>query len=107
MSPTNEDWFERGQAVIPGGVNSPVRAFGSVGGTPYFVASGSGATVTDVEGTTYVDLVQSYGAVIAGHAHPKVVEAIQGAAADRHVVRRADPARGPAGRGHRANGCRR
>jgi glutamate-1-semialdehyde 2,1-aminomutase len=82
MSPTNHSWFERGQRVIPGGVNSPVRAFGSVGGDPYFVVSGEGARVTDVEGTTYLDLVQSYGAVIAGHAHPKVVEAIRAAAAE-------------------------
>jgi len=80
MSPTNESLFERGQRVIPGGVNSPVRAFRSVGGTPYFVASGSGATVTDVEGTTFLDLVQSYGAIVAGHAHPKVIEAIRSAA---------------------------
>ena len=56
-------------------MNSPVRAFGSVGGTPYFVARAEGARVTDVEGTTYHDLVQSYGAIVAGHAHPKVVEA--------------------------------
>ncbi len=82
MSPTNESLFERGQRVIPGGVNSPVRAFRSVGGTPYFVASGSGATVTDVEGTTFLDLVQSYGAIVAGHAHPKVIEAIRSAAGD-------------------------
>ena len=80
MSPTNESLFERGQRVIPGGVNSPVRAFRSVGGTPYFVASGAGATVTDVEGTTFLDLVQSYGAIVAGHAHPKVIEAIRSAA---------------------------
>ena len=79
---TNDGLFARGQAVIPGGVNSPVRAFRSVGGTPYFVARGQGARVTDVEGTTFLDLVQSYGAVIAGHAHPKVVEAIAAAAAD-------------------------
>lgn len=79
-SPTNESLFERGQRVIPGGVNSPVRAFRSVGGTPYFVASGSGARVTDVEGTTFIDLVQSYGAIIAGHAHPRIVEAIRSAA---------------------------
>jgi len=82
MSSTNDSLFERGQRVIPGGVNSPVRAFRSVGGTPYFVASGSGATVTDVEGTTFYDLVQSYGAVVAGHAHPRVVEAIRAAAAE-------------------------
>ena len=80
--PTNDSLFERAQAVIPGGVNSPVRAFGSVGGTPYFVASGHGAHVTDVEGNRYLDYVQSYGASILGHAHPKVVEAVSAAAAE-------------------------
>jgi glutamate-1-semialdehyde 2,1-aminomutase len=79
---TNVELFARAQRVTPGGVSSPVRAFGSVGGTPYFVARGHGARVTDVEGRTYVDMVQSYGAVIAGHAHPKVVEALRAAAAD-------------------------
>ena len=78
----NEELFERAQAVIPGGVNSPVRAFKSVGGTPYFVARADGAHVWDVEGRRYVDLVQSYGAIIAGHAHPAIVEAVQRAAAD-------------------------
>ena len=82
MTDTNESLFARGQRVIPGGVNSPVRAFRSVGGTPYFVARGDGARVTDVEGHTFIDLVQSYGAVIAGHAHPRLVEAIRSAAAD-------------------------
>jgi glutamate-1-semialdehyde 2,1-aminomutase len=77
---TNEALFERARAVIPGGVNSPVRAFRSVGGTPYFVARAEGARVWDVEGTEYLDLVQSYGAIIAGHAHPVVVEAIRQAA---------------------------
>ncbi|MEY2470811.1 MAG: glutamate-semialdehyde -aminomutase [Actinomycetota bacterium] len=67
--------------MIPGGVNSPVRAFRSVGGTPYLVASGNGAYVTDVAGRTYVDWVQSYGATILGHAHPKVVATITKAAA--------------------------
>ncbi|MCB1040189.1 MAG: glutamate-1-semialdehyde 2,1-aminomutase [Acidimicrobiales bacterium] len=79
---TNDALFERAQRVIPGGVNSPVRAFRSVGGTPYFVARGEGARVWDVEGNEYLDLVQSYGAIIAGHAHPKVVEAIRAAAGD-------------------------
>ncbi len=79
---TNAEWFERGQRVIPGGVNSPVRAFRSVGGVPYFVARGSGARVTDVEGTEFIDLVQSYGAIIAGHAHPHIIEAIRAAALD-------------------------
>jgi glutamate-1-semialdehyde 2,1-aminomutase len=78
---TNQSLFERAQRVTPGGVNSPVRAFRAVGGAPYFVASGEGAYVTDVEGVTYIDYVQSYGASILGHAHPKVVEAVRRAAA--------------------------
>jgi glutamate-1-semialdehyde 2,1-aminomutase len=82
MTETNAELFERAQRVIPGGVNSPVRAFGSVGGTPYFVARAEGAHVWDVEGRQLVDLVQSYGAIIAGHAHPAIVEAIQKAAVD-------------------------
>ncbi len=73
--------FERGLAVIPGGVNSPVRAFRSVGGTPFFVARGSGARIWDVEGNEFIDYVQSYGASILGHAHPEVVAAITRAAA--------------------------
>jgi glutamate-1-semialdehyde 2,1-aminomutase len=77
---TNAGWFARAQTVIPGGVDSPVRAFRSVGGTPYFVARGEGAYVWDVEGRRYLDYVQSYGASILGHAHPKVVEAVQAAA---------------------------
>ena len=82
VAASNDGLFARACAVIPGGVNSPVRAFGSVGGTPYFVARGQGAHVWDVEGRRYVDLVQSYGAIIAGHAHPAIVEAVQRAAAD-------------------------
>jgi glutamate-1-semialdehyde 2,1-aminomutase len=79
---TNAEAFERAAAVIPGGVNSPVRAFRSVGGTPYFVARAEGPCVWDVEGTRYIDLVQSYGAIILGHAHPAVVKAVQDAAVD-------------------------
>jgi glutamate-1-semialdehyde 2,1-aminomutase len=74
--------YERASAVIPGGVSSPVRAFKSVGGTPYFVARAEGGYTFDVEGKRYTDFVQSYGAVILGHAHPKVIEAINAAAAD-------------------------
>ncbi len=74
-------WFERAQRRIPGGVNSPVRSFASVGGDPFFVASASGATITDTNGRVYLDYVQSWGASILGHAHPKVVEAVQRAAA--------------------------
>ena len=78
---TNEELFQRAQAVIPGGVDSPVRAFRKVGGTPYFVARAEGAYVWDVEGRRYTDYVQSWGASILGHAHPAVVEAIARAAA--------------------------
>jgi len=67
--------------VTPGGVNSPVRAFGAVGGTPRFMVSGSGAYLTDADGHTYVDLVCSWGPLILGHAHPAVLEALTAAAA--------------------------
>ncbi len=72
--------FARATAITPGGVNSPVRAFGSVGGTPVFMASGSGPYLTDVDGNRYVDLVCSWGPLILGHAHPAVVSAVQQAA---------------------------
>jgi len=74
-------WFERAQARIPGGVNSPVRAFGSVGGAPFFVARAHGSRLVDTGGREYVDYVQSWGASILGHAHPAVVAAVQEAAA--------------------------
>lgn len=77
---TNHELYERGKATIPGAVNSPVRAFRSVGGDPYFVDRGSGSRVWDVEGREYIDFVQSYGASILGHAHPLVVDAIKAAA---------------------------
>ncbi len=77
----NDAAFARAKAAIPGGVNSPVRAFGSVGGTPRFLVSARGATVTDVEGREYVDLVMSWGPGLLGHAHPAVVQAVQQAAA--------------------------
>jgi glutamate-1-semialdehyde 2,1-aminomutase len=78
---TNESEFARAQAVIPGGVNSPVRAYRSVGGTPRFLVSARGAYVTDVEGREYIDLVGSWGPALLGHAHPAVVRAVQDAAA--------------------------
>ena len=81
MGSANEELFERAQRVIPGGVNSPVRAFRSVGGTPYFVARAEGAHVWDEDGRRYLDWVQSYGATILGHAHPAVVEAVARASA--------------------------
>lgn len=72
--------FEAARSLIPGGVNSPVRAYRSVGGTPVHVASGRGAVVTDVDGNEYVDLVMAYGPLILGHAHPRVTEALETAA---------------------------
>jgi glutamate-1-semialdehyde 2,1-aminomutase len=80
MAETNRDWFTRASVVIPGGVDSPVRSFSSVGGVPYTVVEGNGPYVVDVEGRRYIDLVQSYGASLLGHAHPMVVEAITEAA---------------------------
>jgi glutamate-1-semialdehyde 2,1-aminomutase len=76
----SEELFRRARTLAPGGVNSPVRAFGAVGGTPPFMASGSGAYLTDVDGREYVDLVCSWGPMILGHAHPEVTEAVREAA---------------------------
>jgi glutamate-1-semialdehyde 2,1-aminomutase len=78
---TNAELFARAQSAIPGGVNSPVRAFRSVGGTPRFLVSARGPYVTDAEGREYVDLVAGWGPAILGHADPRVVEAVTDAAA--------------------------
>ena len=78
---TNESLFERAQRVIPGGVNSPVRAFGAVGGTPRFFERAAGAYLWDVEGRRYIDYVGSWGPMVLGHTHPAVVTAVQAAAA--------------------------
>ncbi|GAA1850957.1 glutamate-1-semialdehyde 2,1-aminomutase [Microbacterium koreense] len=78
---TNDEAAARARAVIPGGVNSPVRAFGSVGGTPVSIVSAQGARVRDVGGREYIDLVASWGPALLGHAHPDVVAAVQTAAA--------------------------
>ena len=78
----SHELFRRAQLVTPGGVNSPVRAFGAVGGTPVFFRRGKGACVYDVEGASYIDYVGSWGPLIVGHAHPKVVKAVERAAAD-------------------------
>ena len=80
MTGSNQSWFDRAQRVIPGGVDSPVRSFRAVGGTPYTVVRGEGAYVEDVEGTRYLDFVQSYGASLLGHAHRDVVAVLQEAA---------------------------
>ncbi|MFC1746789.1 glutamate-1-semialdehyde 2,1-aminomutase [Candidatus Neomarinimicrobiota bacterium] len=76
----NRKSFEAARQVFPGGVNSPVRAFGSVGGQPRFMAEASGSILTDVDGNTYIDFVGSWGPLILGHAHPDVVIAVQTAA---------------------------
>ena len=80
MNPRSQQLFERALRRIPGGVNSPVRAFRSVGGTPRFLVSGSGSRVSDADGRTYIDYVGSWGPLILGHAHPAVVAAVQEAA---------------------------
>jgi glutamate-1-semialdehyde 2,1-aminomutase len=77
----SEALFARASAVTPGGVNSPVRAFRAVGGTPRFISSASGARLTDVDGHEYVDLVGSWGPMLLGHAHPEVMAAVQDALA--------------------------
>ncbi|MDX6197952.1 MAG: glutamate-semialdehyde -aminomutase, partial [Actinomycetota bacterium] len=79
-APASQALFDRATAVTPGGVNSPVRAFRAVGGTPRFMVSGRGPYLTDADGREYVDLVCSWGPMILGHAHPAVVEAIRAAA---------------------------
>jgi glutamate-1-semialdehyde 2,1-aminomutase len=79
-APVSAGLFTRGQQVTPGGVNSPVRAFRAVGGTPRFMASATGPWLTDADGRRYVDLVSSWGPMILGHAHPAVVDAVSTAA---------------------------
>ncbi|MEV6491953.1 glutamate-1-semialdehyde 2,1-aminomutase [Actinoplanes sp. NPDC051633] len=79
-APVSQALFDRAQGIVPGGVNSPVRAFRAVGGTPRFMAEGRGAWLIDADGRRYVDLVCSWGPLIHGHAHPEVVAAVQAAA---------------------------
>ena len=77
---TSQELFERAKQSIPGGVNSPVRAFRGVGGTPVFIDHGEGAYLVDVEGKRYIDYVLSWGPLLLGHAHPEVVDAVRKAA---------------------------
>ena len=79
---TNQQLFETAQTLLPGGVNSPVRAFKSVGGTPFFATRASGAHLFDVEGKRYIDYVGSWGPMVAGHAHPDVIDAVTRTARD-------------------------
>lgn len=80
-APVSQALFDRASIVTPGGVNSPVRAFRAVGGTPRFMVSGDGPYLTDADGRDYVDLVCSWGPMILGHARPEVIEAVQAAVA--------------------------
>lgn len=80
MATSNQALFEQSQHLIPGGVNSPVRAFRSVGGTPVFFKKAKGSTLWDVEGKTYIDYINSWGPMILGHAHPEVISAVQAVA---------------------------
>ncbi|MEU7904275.1 glutamate-1-semialdehyde 2,1-aminomutase [Actinoplanes sp. NPDC049118] len=80
-APVSQALFDRAKAIVPGGVNSPVRAFQAVGGTPRFMALGEGPWMVDADGRRYVDLVCSWGPLIHGHAHPEIVAAVQSAAA--------------------------
>jgi len=82
MTSKNQILFEKSQQLIPGGVNSPVRAFRSVGGTPVFFKKGLGSKLWDVDGKEYIDYINSWGPMIVGHAHPEVIEAVQAVAAN-------------------------
>ncbi len=77
MSDSSEDLFEQARLLMPGGVNSPVRAFGSVGGTPRFISRAEGCYLFDIDGRTYIDYIGSWGPMIVGHAHPTVREALE------------------------------
>jgi glutamate-1-semialdehyde 2,1-aminomutase len=75
--PKSKELFERASKVIPGGVNSPVRAFSSVGGTPIFITKAKGSYLWDEEGNRYIDLISSWGPMLLGHAEPDVIKAVQ------------------------------
>ncbi len=77
MRRKSAEWFEKAQRYLPGGVNSPVRAFQAVGGSPFFVERGEGSRIYDVDGNAYIDYVGSWGPLILGHAHPQVVRALK------------------------------
>lgn len=81
MAGLNDKLYREAQLLMPGGVSSPVRAFDAVGSHPFFVARGEGTTITDVDGNSYLDLVQSWGALLFGHAHPVVIAAVRESAA--------------------------
>ena len=76
MPTKSQELFQKALSLMPGGVNSPVRAFRAVGGDPVFIAGGKGSSITDVDGRNYIDYVLSWGPLILGHRHPEVVEAL-------------------------------
>ncbi len=100
-APASQALFDRARAIVPGGVNSPVRAFRAVGGTPRFMARGSGPWLFDADGRRYVDLVSSWGPLIHGHAHPEIIAAVQAAATHGTSFGTPTQARGRSGRGDR------
>ncbi len=81
MNTRSKTLFDAAQQVIPGGVNSPARAYGPVGGDPLFIVKGEGARIVDADGASYIDFVGSWGPLILGHAHPEIVGAVNAAAA--------------------------
>jgi glutamate-1-semialdehyde aminotransferase len=101
----NELWMARAQRVLPGGVNSPVRAFRAVGGVPVFVDRAEGAYLHGVDGRRYIDYVGSWGPMILGHAHPEIVRAVQDAMTRGSSYGAPTAARGGDGRAHHASSC--
>ncbi len=87
MLEKSQELFERAQKIIPGGVNSPARAFKSVGGTPPFIKKAVGALLFDEDGNEYIDFVGSWGPMILGHAYKPVIEAVKAAAESFHFIR--------------------
>ncbi len=80
VGPRSRELFQQARQIIPGGVNSPVRAFRAVGGEPLFISRGEGPYIYDADGRRYIDYVGSWGPLLFGHAHPRIVQAVQGAA---------------------------
>ena len=97
--------FVQAQQVIPGGVNSPARAFGAVGGGPRFIDRGTGSRIFDIDGREYIDYVCSWGPLIFGHAHPRVVKAVQEACVKGNQFWCPDRTGNRAGRAHCGNGA--
>ena len=102
----SRELFCEATQVIPGGVNSPVRAFRAVGGDPLFIERGEGAYLCDVDGNRYLDCIGSWGPLVMGHAHPQIIAAIQKQLGEGHDVRRAHRAGSASGAGDLRAPCR-